>query len=425
MTKSSSNPGCGEDSRGGRKESVWSNGSRGSPYILLGVLQYAKLCRLWIALSWKLDAAGEEESDEEDEDFVAEKDDEGSPTETSYPKHRNDLTRKYVSDTDGKLPQVRFLTPSGLIGALDVLYPTIETLQRSPDTADGRDVNGDVDDGNFSFYGTQSAVFMQPSASSLCCYLKRAPETNPPLCSSDIDPDVSWNVQMNACITPYSTKMHKGKSSGLQPWPSRLSVPPPRLDEIGISHDQFQEDTNTWIQRVSEFWKQMRSVIKKDSIRNVMDMNSNLGGFAAALKDKDVWVMNVAPVNASSKLKIIYDRGLIGTVHDQCESFSTYPRTYDLLHAWSVFSEIEERGCSVEDLLIEMDRMLRPAGFGIIRDKSTIVDYIRKFLTALRWDGYSLEVEPKTDALSLSNERVVIARKQLWGDDDEEEAARF
>jgi hypothetical protein len=60
----------------------------------------------------------------------------------------------------------------------------------------------------------------------------------------------------------------------------------------------------------------MRSVIQKDSIRNVMDMNSNLGGFAAALKDKDVWVMNVAPVNASSKLKIIYDRGLIGTVHD-------------------------------------------------------------------------------------------------------------
>lgn len=111
----------------------------------------------------------------------------------------------------------------------------------------------------------------------------------------------------------------------------------------------------------------------------------------------------------------------------RCESFSTYPRTYDLLHAWSVFSEIEARGCSVEDLLIEMDRMLRPEGFVIIRDKSTVVDHIRKFLTALRWDRYSLEVEPKTDALSLSDERVVIARKQLWGDDSEveEETARF
>ena len=71
-----------------------------------------------------------------------------------------------------------------------------------------------------------------------------------------------------------------------------------------------------WHYRVAEYWKQMKSVIHRDSFRNIMDMNSNLGGFSAAVKDKEVWVMNVAPVNSSSKLKIIYDRGLIGTVHD-------------------------------------------------------------------------------------------------------------
>ena len=60
----------------------------------------------------------------------------------------------------------------------------------------------------------------------------------------------------------------------------------------------------------------MKSVMQRSSNRNVMDMNSNLGGFAAGLSDRDVWVMNVAPVRASAKLKIIYDRGLIGTVHD-------------------------------------------------------------------------------------------------------------
>lgn len=53
-----------------------------------------------------------------------------------------------------------------------------------------------------------------------------------------------------------------------------------------------------------------------------MDMNSNLGGFAAALRDRDVWVMNVAPVQMSAKLKIVYDRGLIGTVHDW---YALYP----------------------------------------------------------------------------------------------------
>ena len=60
----------------------------------------------------------------------------------------------------------------------------------------------------------------------------------------------------------------------------------------------------------------MKRVLQKNTLRNVMDMNSNLGGFAAALNDRDVWVMNVSPVGSSAKLKIIYDRGLIGTVHD-------------------------------------------------------------------------------------------------------------
>uniref|UniRef100_A0A5B7A6Z2 Methyltransferase n=1 Tax=Davidia involucrata TaxID=16924 RepID=A0A5B7A6Z2_DAVIN len=258
----------------------------------------------------------------------------------------------------------------------------------------------------------QTVIWAKPLSNS--CYLKRNHGTNPPLCSSDDDPDATWNVLMKACITPYSAKMHREKGSGLERWPQRLTAAPPRLKEVGVSSDEFQKDTSIWHYRVIEYWKQMKSVIQKNSFRNVMDMNSNLGGFAAALKDKDVWVMNVAPINMSSRLKIIYDRGLIGTVHDWCESFSTYPRTYDLLHAWVVFSETEERGCSAEDLLIEMDRMLRPNGFVVIRDKPSVINHIRKFLTVLSWDGWLLEVEPWTDALSSSEERVLFARKKLW-----------
>lgn len=100
----------------------------------------------------------------------------------------------------------------------------------------------------------------------------------------------------------------------------------------------------------------------------------------------------------------------------RCESFSTYPRTYDLLHAWGVFSEIDQRGCSMEDLLFDMDRILRPLGFVVLRDKPSVISYIQKFLMALRWDDWSSEVEPKVDALSLDEERVLIARKRLWED---------
>ena len=53
----------------------------------------------------------------------------------------------------------------------------------------------------------------------------------------------------------------------------------------------------------------MKSEIQKNSFRNVMDMSANLGGFAASLRNKDVWVMNVVPFTESGKLKVIYDRG--------------------------------------------------------------------------------------------------------------------
>lgn len=43
------------------------------------------------------------------------------------------------------------------------------------------------------------------------------------------------------CI--FSTEVHKGKSSGLLPWPQRLTEPPPRLEDIGISAEEYQSDT--------------------------------------------------------------------------------------------------------------------------------------------------------------------------------------
>jgi hypothetical protein len=71
-----------------------------------------------------------------------------------------------------------------------------------------------------------------------------------------------------------------------------------------------------WQQRVENYWNLLGPKVKPDAIRNIMDMKANFGSFAAALKDKDVWVMNVVPHDGPSTLKIIYDRGLIGSNHD-------------------------------------------------------------------------------------------------------------
>lgn len=58
--------------------------------------------------------------------------------------------------------------------------------------------------------------------------------------------------------------------------------------------------------------------MEDDSFRNVMDMKANFGGFAAALQELNlpVWVMNVVPISGPSTLKLIYDRGFIGSYHD-------------------------------------------------------------------------------------------------------------
>ena len=44
----------------------------------------------------------------------------------------------------------------------------------------------------------------------------------------------------------------------------------------------------------------------------------------------------------------------------RCEPFPTYPRTYDMLHANGLLSLLASERCSVRDLFLEMDRILRP-----------------------------------------------------------------
>lgn len=70
-----------------------------------------------------------------------------------------------------------------------------------------------------------------------------------------------------------------------------------------------------WQRRVENYWSLLDSKISADTIRNVMDMKANMGSFAAALRTKDVWVMNIVPEDGPNTLKLIYDRGLIGSIH--------------------------------------------------------------------------------------------------------------
>lgn len=100
-------------------------------------------------------------------------------------------------------------------------------------------------------------------------------------------------------------------------WPKRLTSIPPRISSEslkGITPEIFKENTELWKKRVSYYKTLDSQLAETGRYRNLLDMNSYLGGFAAALVDDPVWVMNIVPVEAEiNTLGVIYERGLIGT----------------------------------------------------------------------------------------------------------------
>ncbi|KAK8473152.1 hypothetical protein PHAVU_001G067200 [Phaseolus vulgaris] len=232
------------------------------------------------------------------------------------------------------------------------------------------------------------AIWRKPMNNS--CYLSRDMAVHPPLCESNDDPDNVWYVNLKACITQLPSN---GFGANVTEWPLRLHEPPKRLQSIQldaiVSRDElFRADTKYWFEIIESYVRAFRW--QEYNLRNVMDMRAGFGGVAAALHDLhiDCWVMNVVPVSGFNTLPVIYDRGLIGVVHDWCEPFDTYPRTYDLLHSAGLFSvEKKRKRCNISTIMLEMDRMLRPGGRVYIRDTTFVIGELKEIATALGWSS--------------------------------------
>ncbi|GAU25808.1 hypothetical protein TSUD_30730 [Trifolium subterraneum] len=103
-----------------------------------------------------------------------------------------------------------------------------------------------------------------------------------------------------------------------------------------------------------------------------------------------------------------------GYSNEMCEAFSTYPRTYDLRHAWTILSGVAKKDCSPEDLLIETDRIVRPTSFIIFRDNQPMIDFVKKYLTALHWEAVATADSSSDSAVQDGDEIVFIIQKKLW-----------
>ncbi|CAM8913996.1 unnamed protein product [Rhodiola kirilowii] len=233
-------------------------------------------------------------------------------------------------------------------------------------------------------------------------------DTDAAMCDAK-NPDDVWYKKMESCVTPYP---NKAPIVEWKPFPERLNLVPGRIASgsiPGVTAETFEEDNKAGRKHVMAY-KRINKIIDSGRYRNIMDMNAGLGSFAAALENPKLWVMNVVPTNAElGTLGAIYERGLIGIYHDWCEAFSTYPRTYDLIHASGLFSLYKNK-CSLEDILIEMDRILRPEGTVIIRDQIDVLNKVNKIAKGMRWNTKMVDHEDGP----LVREKVLFAVKQYW-----------
>lgn len=66
--------------------------------------------------------------------------------------------------------------------------------------------------------------------------------------------------------------------------------------------------------------------------------------------------------------------------------------------------------CPFEDILLEMDRILRPEGAVIVRDEVEVVNKVMQISKGMRWDVKMVDHEDGP----LVPQKILIAVKQYW-----------
>ncbi|XP_019055005.1 PREDICTED: probable methyltransferase PMT27 isoform X1 [Nelumbo nucifera] len=252
-----------------------------------------------------------------------------------------------------------------------------------------------------------AAIYRKPTSNE--CYDNRK-QNSPPMCKDEDDPNAAWYVPLQSCMHRVPVDGTERGSQWPEEWPKRLETPPFWLNrsQMGVygkpAPDDFSADYEHWKRVVTKSYLTGLG-ISWSNVRNVMDMRAVYGGFAAALRDLQVWVLNVVNIDSPDTLPIIYERGLFGIYHDWCESFSTYPRSYDLLHADHLFSKLKKR-CKLAPVIAEIDRIVKPGGKLIIRDDSTTMREIENILKSLHWEIHL--------TFSKNKEGILSAQKSDW-----------
>ncbi|KAJ1396893.1 S-adenosyl-L-methionine-dependent methyltransferase, partial [Sesbania bispinosa] len=234
----------------------------------------------------------------------------------------------------------------------------------------------------FKLYNKKDDIAVWQKAKDHNCYDKLPRDTYPPKCDDSLEPDSGWYTPLRACFVVPDPKYKKSALTYMPKWPERLHATPERITTVqGTSTSAFNHDNSKWKKRIQHY-KKLLPELGTEKIRNVMDMNTAYGGFAAALINDPLWVMNVVSSYGPNTLPVVFDRGLIGTFHDWCE---------------------------MKYVMLEMDRILRPGGHAIIRESTYFVDAIATMAKGMRWVCHKANTE-----YNVETEKMLICQKKLW-----------
>ncbi|CAH2080557.1 unnamed protein product [Thlaspi arvense] len=216
------------------------------------------------------------------------------------------------------------------------------------------------------------AMFQKPTSNE--CYEKRS-QNEPPLCQEFDDPNAAWNVPLQACMHKLPVNASERGSQWPELWPVRLDKPPYWLiSEVGVygkpAPEDFTADYEHWKNVVTNSYLKGMG-INWSTVRNVMDMKTIYGGFAAALKDLKVWVMNVYKSPGPDFIIILWPHR-----------------------------------CNLVALIAEVDRILRPDGKLIVRDKVDTMNELESLLKSMHWEIRF--------TYSRDKEGILCAQKTVW-----------
>ncbi|XP_027148458.1 probable pectin methyltransferase QUA2 [Coffea eugenioides] len=325
----------------------------------------------------------------------------------------------------------RVLRPGGYFVWTSQLTSSQQYLRKKENQKEWNFVHGFAKNLCWDMLSQQVDTVVWKKTSKKNCYSTRKSGSGPSLCNRGRDVESPYYRPLQGCIAGTQSRRWIPIAERTK-WPARTRLNSNELAIHGLNSDDFVEDTLNWNSAVRDYWSLLSPLIFSDHpkrpgdedpsppfnmVRNVLDMNAHFGGFNAALLEakKSVWVMNVIPTTGNNHLPLILDRGFVGVLHDWCEAFPTYPRTYDLVHGDGLLSlEFgEKRRCEMLDVFIEMDRILRPEGWVILRDTATLIESARTLTTLLKWDARVVEVENNSDERLLICQKAFVKRQAM------------